>query len=197
MSHRNAIVIGSGVVGLATAIELLENRWNVQIVAENISPNTTSDIPGAIWEPYLAGDANDPFFWRICKASWERFDQLSKNEPHSYVFDINGFNYFCNPSTKPAYLNLQNHRRAKKWELPKAYPYGWVHETKLIEIPFFIQYLETKFFMLGGTRQIKKVETVNSLLDENDQTRHKCDMIVVCSGLGKTTIWRIWSNCIF
>ena len=51
-------VIGAGIIGLSTALnvqEMLEGV-TVTIVAEDVTPNTTSDIAGGIWEPYLMGD---------------------------------------------------------------------------------------------------------------------------------------------
>lgn len=54
MQNRTAIVIGSGVNGLVTSIELLEKRFDVHLIAESFN-DTTSHRPAAIFEPYLAG----------------------------------------------------------------------------------------------------------------------------------------------
>ncbi len=46
-------VIGAGVIGLTTAIRLLEAGHSVTIFAREITPNTTSDVAGAFWHGYL------------------------------------------------------------------------------------------------------------------------------------------------
>jgi glycine/D-amino acid oxidase-like deaminating enzyme len=40
---KRAIVIGAGVSGLSTGISLLRDGWIVKIIAEKVTPNTTSD----------------------------------------------------------------------------------------------------------------------------------------------------------
>lgn len=47
---KKAIVLGAGVIGLTSAISLLEDGWKVKIIAEKITPNTLSDKVGAVWE---------------------------------------------------------------------------------------------------------------------------------------------------
>ncbi len=41
-------VIGAGVIGLTTALKLLENKYNVTVYASELSPFTTSDLSGGI-----------------------------------------------------------------------------------------------------------------------------------------------------
>src|ERR1700722_8873226 len=46
-----AAVIGCGVIGLSTARILQDRGWQVTIYAENVPPNTTSNMAGAQWTP--------------------------------------------------------------------------------------------------------------------------------------------------
>jgi D-amino-acid oxidase len=41
------------VIGLTTAIRLLQRGFAVRVVARSLSPHTTSDVAAAIWYPYL------------------------------------------------------------------------------------------------------------------------------------------------
>ena len=45
-ARGRALVVGAGAVGLSTAIELLENGFDVHVIAEKMSPDTTSDGSG-------------------------------------------------------------------------------------------------------------------------------------------------------
>lgn len=49
-------IIGAGVMGLTCGVKLLKRGYtNITIFAEDISPNTTSDVAGAIWMPFGVG----------------------------------------------------------------------------------------------------------------------------------------------
>ena len=47
-------VVGAGVIGLSTALQILQNNphYHVTIVAEKFASKTTSDAAGAIMEPF-------------------------------------------------------------------------------------------------------------------------------------------------
>lgn len=48
--HEPVAVVGAGVVGLASALQLLRAGFDVTVIAEAWSPDTTSDGAGALWE---------------------------------------------------------------------------------------------------------------------------------------------------
>lgn len=51
------IIIGAGVAGLSTAVSLQMccPHLELEVVAEQFSPHTTSDGSGGFWEPYVTG----------------------------------------------------------------------------------------------------------------------------------------------
>lgn len=56
-AQRQAAVIGSGAVGLATARLLQDRGFAVTIYARDLPPNTTSNIAGAQWSPVTVVDS--------------------------------------------------------------------------------------------------------------------------------------------
>ena len=72
-------VVGAGVSGLSTGIRLLENGFDVKIMAEEISPNTVSDTAAAWWYPFLAEPIEKTNRWAS-----ETFNELLylKNQCH-------------------------------------------------------------------------------------------------------------------
>lgn len=53
---HNVAVIGAGVVGLTTAVELQKqygSTVNVTIFAEKLTPETTGDVSAGLWLPYI------------------------------------------------------------------------------------------------------------------------------------------------
>lgn len=56
--YKNIAVIGGGVVGVTTSLQLQKDIKNsrVTIFAEKWSPNTTGDVSAGFWTPYLLED---------------------------------------------------------------------------------------------------------------------------------------------
>lgn len=50
-------IVGAGVIGLSSAIRIQEEfpHAEITLIAENFSPETTSDGAAGIWGPYLLG----------------------------------------------------------------------------------------------------------------------------------------------
>ena len=57
---KKIYIIGAGVSGLSVGVKVAEHyqKQNVQviIVAEKMTPDTTSDLVAGLWGPYLMGD---------------------------------------------------------------------------------------------------------------------------------------------
>lgn len=56
--HRDAAVVGCGVIGLTTARILQDRGFTVTIYARDLPPDTTSNIAGAMWGPVSIVDNN-------------------------------------------------------------------------------------------------------------------------------------------
>ena len=61
MDKIQICVLGAGVIGLSTAVNIIEKIPNVKvnIIAEQFSPDTTSDVAGGWWEPHDLKDITD------------------------------------------------------------------------------------------------------------------------------------------
>ena len=55
---RSVCVVGAGVVGLSTALCVLDKYpyLKVTIIADKFTPNTTGDGTGGFWQPYMMAD---------------------------------------------------------------------------------------------------------------------------------------------
>jgi glycine/D-amino acid oxidase-like deaminating enzyme len=73
-------VLGSGVVGLASARVLQKRGFRVRIYARDFPPHTTSDVAGAEWSPDIVERGETPAlrarFDRMLTTSWRRFQSL-------------------------------------------------------------------------------------------------------------------------
>jgi D-amino-acid oxidase len=68
-------VVGSGVIGLTTAIRLVEARLSVQVVTRDFPPDTTSSVAAAIWYPYRAYPEDKVLEWG--RRSFALFEELA------------------------------------------------------------------------------------------------------------------------
>ena len=57
-SQQSVCVIGAGVIGLSTALRLLQttSHVTVTVMADCYTPYTTGDGAAGWWEPYMLGD---------------------------------------------------------------------------------------------------------------------------------------------
>lgn len=74
-------VIGCGVIGLTTAIEIhrkFGHQAKVVIIADKFTPNTTSDIAAGLWEPYLLAENSEEDVIRWSAATYQHILKLWK-----------------------------------------------------------------------------------------------------------------------
>lgn len=58
MSLRKVVVVGGGIVGMSTALQIQNIVPNVcvTLISEKLSPETTGDVSAGLWQPYLLQD---------------------------------------------------------------------------------------------------------------------------------------------
>ena len=119
---RRVIVVGAGVVGLTSAVRLLEAGHRVDVVARDLPLETTSAVAAAIWYPYLAEPPDSVARWAA--ASRRAFEALA-DEPGAGV------------------------RMAEGTEVGADGPATSV--IPLVEMPLFLRWLAARVGELGGT----------------------------------------------
>lgn len=129
--HRpKAVIIGSGVSGLTSALVLAREGWGVTVVADRFGSDTVSTVAGALWEwpPSVCGHHHDQATvarsadWAA--RSYRRFAQLAAN-PHTGVSLRPAVFYFTQPvEAMPDELH-------KMTQIEQHIP-GFVHDSALI-----------------------------------------------------------------
>ena len=177
MKNKKALVLGCGVIGLTSGIRLLENGFEVEIVAARIPPDTTSNVATAYWYPFRVSPPDRVLPWAAF--TYKKYMELS-NIPGIGVgiFDfVQIFDHEVDdPFWKPA---VQDFRRVSMEELLPGYVDGYVAPIARIETPIYMDYLVKRFEESGGRitkldREIEKIEEISA------DTR----LIINCSGLG-------------
>ncbi|XP_035796046.1 D-aspartate oxidase-like [Anopheles albimanus] len=76
--NKQFLILGGGINGLSCAMRLLEAFPNavIQIMAEDYSPNTTSDIAAGLWGPYLLGQNDNQIYRTWAQDTHDYFHTL-------------------------------------------------------------------------------------------------------------------------
>ncbi len=177
MRNKELIVIGSGVSGLTCGIRLLEEGFDVTIVAYRFPPDTTSNVAPAYWYPYKVSPQEKVLRW--ASVSYGKFLELSEL-PGSGIFMFELLKIYDREMEEPFWKDaVTSFRRAREDELPDGYADGFVAEVPRMETPLYMRYLADKFAELGG-----KVEKLERELDSVEDVGERSRLIINCSGLG-------------
>ncbi|WP_435176378.1 FAD-dependent oxidoreductase [Actinacidiphila sp. bgisy145] len=166
-------VIGAGVSGLTTAVVLAEAGRRVQVIAEDI-PGRTSLAAGAMWGPYLVEPKDKVDQWS--RYSLEVFRKLA-TDPATGVRITNGIEASRHADAPPDWATtLPGFQPCKPDRLPPGFTTGYRFEVPLIDMPVYLDYLQTRLLSAGATL------TQATVTDLDDPTLGPT--VVNCTGLG-------------
>ncbi|MGE0767494.1 MAG: FAD-dependent oxidoreductase [Hyphomicrobiaceae bacterium] len=182
---RTVAVLGSGVMGLTTATELLRLGVLVKVYAESFWSGTTSAVAGGQWAASKVNYSDKTEFKEILKVSYETF-KASIGQ---------GFGVSERPNYTPVRApNLETILRLLPGLLPprqsvSRLPFehhtkpGFVYQTLLVEPPVFLQRLDDDLRANGVQfcqRTFSRIDDVLALPE---------DIIVNCTGMGARKLW--------
>eukprot|EP01116_Phalansterium_solitarium_P024772 TRINITY_DN9169_c0_g1_i1.p2 TRINITY_DN9169_c0_g1~~TRINITY_DN9169_c0_g1_i1.p2 ORF type:complete len:335 (-),score=100.52 TRINITY_DN9169_c0_g1_i1:438-1442(-) len=178
MAGKRAIVLGAGVIGLTSALKLLESGWEVKIYGDKIMSETTSGGIAAWWEPYLSQPEDKVFVW----AQMALKDFLAIQHDRAAGIEWRDSYEFVAKEwpVKPRWLQLLRHRNVEKSEIPSGYKDGVWYRSFLIEMQRFLPWLLARIGEHGGVLERRTVKS----LDELAHDPFAPHVVVNCCGLG-------------
>lgn len=175
--NSSVAIVGAGVSGLSCGVVLQQQGITTQIIAKEVSPDTTSDISAALWYPYKAEPVDKVLKWG--KASMQAFQKLTDNKQSGVsmipVIELLE-TYDPDPWWKEIVLNF---RMADPHEIPADYEAGYHFEAPLIEMPVYMNYLRKEYLQLGGS-----IEQLEHPLQSFEPILHDYPITINCTGLG-------------
>jgi len=172
-SRPAVAVIGAGVIGLTSAIQLLEAGFPVTIFARVLPPQTTSDVAAAFWSPSATADQTGAKAWAL--ASLAKFQELAA-DPATGIQIVNLYNLTDVPTAMPYMANAGAMREVPPGLFPAPWS-GWCAAVPRIDVPVYMPWLLAHVHALGGRVQPRILQT----LHEVDRTY---PIIINCTGLG-------------
>lgn len=199
------LVVGCGVIGLTTAIELVEHGHRVAIITRDESPRTTSDVAAAFWYPYRAGFAPRTLEW--ARTSYERFRALASEHAGASEGSASSARRASEQTSRPVCTPELEHtpgvvrRRLRQLtsshepertladiadgfaelaseDLPPdpRWRCGVTFDSFVAETPRYMPWLREQFLAHGGTIEVRDVASLDALAND-------ASIVVDCAGL--------------
>lgn len=170
-------VVGGGVIGLTTALALLEDGFtHVRVVAKSFD-DTTSHIAGAVWLPFTVG-GDDALVKRWSKATWDWLEHLmvTHGQANVGIHRIGGYHY--NEKSTPSWADdVDDYRRMSETELKQCEidaHSGIRYKTLFVNPNIMLNWLSNRIKSLGGRFHIQDVQSLDDI---------NADIVINCTGL--------------
>ncbi|MHB8606383.1 MAG: FAD-dependent oxidoreductase [Thermoplasmatota archaeon] len=176
-------VLGAGVSGLSCALVLADAGHEVNVVARERTPATTSDIAAAIYFPYFAEPKERVIGWG--RASHARFARLARSTSSRIAGVRMDEVVALERAGEPWWLPMiAGARRATAPETAGADLRGlvaWTGRVPVIEMGLYLPWLEAECERRGVTFERREIRSVTELAEA-------APTIVDCTGLGAREI---------
>lgn len=163
------VVIGSGVIGLTSAIRLLEQNHHVTIVAKDLPLQTTSSVAAAFWYPSVRSA-------RIISWCLEGLEVLRTFAQSSQSVSLVKLYELDEHEEAKPHLELAGDVQEVKSTFPDPWRCVYRVTVPKIDVPLYLPLLIKRFTELGGRLERCEVVSFEELTG--------CDVIVNCAGLG-------------
>ena len=170
----DVIVLGSGVIGLTTAIRLAEAGYRTRILARDPTAATASAAAGAFWGPFLASHHRTAQWSTRTLAVFRE----QAGRPGSAVDLVPGLEAARVPMAIPEWIAaIEDCRPSAPEALPAGFATGWRYTVPVIDMPRYLGILVDRLSEFGvgiGSRAVASL--ADSDLD--------AEVIVNCTGSG-------------
>jgi D-amino-acid oxidase len=172
---RNIAVIGAGIIGLTSAIRLLEKGFSVTVFAREIDTMMASRAAPAYWNPFKAAPEESIIKW--ARKTYEIYQDYPANHG---IHEIESRELFLKDTGLPLWSKIiKEHTVLSASEIPTPYVKAYEIKTFLSDTTVVIDDLQEQVRKLGGKifqKEFKKITDVDA----------EFKTIINCSG--------VWSN---
>ncbi|MEU9892026.1 FAD-dependent oxidoreductase [Streptomyces phaeochromogenes] len=170
----DVIVVGSGVIGLTTAVVLAESGRRVRVWTREPAEGTTSAVAGALWWPYSVEPLELARAWAL--ESLSVYEELAARPDETGVRMVEGVlgESRLDEQGPWAAARLPGLRASTPEEYAGA---GLWAQLPLIDMPVQLRWLRERFLRAGGTVEVRDVADLA-------EAEAAAPVVVNCTGLG-------------
>ncbi|KAL4746430.1 hypothetical protein BDW72DRAFT_35283 [Aspergillus terricola var. indicus] len=183
--QRPIVILGAGIIGCATARQLLLDGFSVILVAEFLPGDQSifyaSAWAGAAWHAASGIGADHRYIQAV---THRHLLKMARDEPGSGVCVVDGREYVEQPplenSSAWGKTVLTKFRDLNPGEYPPNFNCGWAYETVVTDPSRHMPWLREKIISLGGQFVRKRVESLEELYTLFPESR----IFINASGIG-------------
>ncbi|MEU0648735.1 FAD-dependent oxidoreductase [Streptomyces umbrinus] len=170
----DVIVVGSGVIGLTTAVVLAESGRRVRVWTREPAEGTTSAVAGALWWPYSVEPLELARAWAL--ESLSVYEELAARPDETGVRMVEGVlgESRLDEQGPWAAARLPGLRASTPEEYAGT---GLWARLPLIDMPVQLRWLRERFLRAGGTVEVRAVTDLA-------EAEAAAPVVVNCTGLG-------------
>ncbi|WTP61743.1 FAD-binding oxidoreductase [Streptomyces phaeochromogenes] len=170
----DVIVVGSGVIGLTTAVVLAESGRRVRVWTREPAEGTTSAVAGALWWPYSVEPLEPARAWAL--ESLSVYEELAARPDETGVRMVEGVlgESRLDEQGPWAAARLPGLRASTPEEYAGT---GLWARLPLIDMPVQLRWLRERFLRAGGTVEVRAVTDLA-------EAEAAAPVVVNCTGLG-------------
>ncbi|MEU4616323.1 FAD-dependent oxidoreductase [Streptomyces umbrinus] len=170
----DVIVVGSGVIGLTTAVVLAESGRRVRVWTREPAEGTTSAVAGALWWPYSVEPLELARAWAL--ESLSVYEELAARPEETGVRMVEGVlgESRLDEHGPWAAARLPGLRASTPEEYAGT---GLWARLPLIDMPVQLRWLRERFLRAGGTVEVRAVTDLG-------EAEAAAPVVVNCTGLG-------------
>ncbi|KAG8808716.1 hypothetical protein FRC17_003816 [Serendipita sp. 399] len=191
-------VLGAGVVGLSTALQLIERGFKVTIIAECLPEDAKSIKYTSHWagahHVTIAGDRRQLGIWSFKEMDQVTFETMwrmsTESETEHLFLRLPQLELYAEPDKAgpESILNLYpSYEPISEKGLPSFAKSGCKFETITIDTPNYLLHLMNTFKSKGGNVVRACVQHISQVADGGFWVP-KPDAVVVCAGIGARTL---------
>ncbi|MFJ1595657.1 FAD-dependent oxidoreductase [Streptomyces sp. NPDC088261] len=157
----DVVVVGGGIIGLTTAIRLLELGASVLVVTDEALPARTSSVAAAVWYPTGVRPGHD-LTVRAADTYAELARQAADGVPGVTLGPCR--TYTAAPDTaapdtaRPWWASaVPGLRRLRTDEANGPWTDGWSFDAPTVDMPVYLDWLVTRFLAAGGLLHHRRI----------------------------------------
>ncbi|KAI8321396.1 FAD dependent oxidoreductase [Martensiomyces pterosporus] len=199
------VVIGSGVIGLTTALSLQKTRrYAVTVVASDIaddldgphgiSQDWASPFAGANWRPYSSKD--NALLRAAEEEAYFKLRDIARESPEAGVRVVPIIDFGSGPSERElSFLNYAKNVRELDPRLwPKTASFGYTYDSLIVNVLQYLPWLTAQFRKLGGN--VKRAH-LDHILDALKHADGPCGVIVNCTAMGSLNLGGVKDSTVY
>ncbi|WP_339864493.1 FAD-dependent oxidoreductase [uncultured Algoriphagus sp.] len=176
---KSVTVVGSGIVGLTSAISLQEAGFQVRLVAKERFEKTLSSKVGAIWFPFEIHPKEKTNHWATL--AYERYkSEIQEGNGVAFIPFLTAFTPESNIDWTRQ-LPVGKVRKARPEELPKGMQMAFISEVPLAEPQLYLPHLFERFIANGGSFENREITSLEEMTGVDD-------LVINCTGLGAKSL---------